>query len=282
MKSLDKTLPASGKPAGEQDALSPYAEALRAHFPSREALLQEAIQQTQRRRRLKQALATSACCLLAAVVWYDPVWSTQRMQTAIGQSASFQLQDGSTVSLNTNTLLIAEQHLRSRQLRLAQGEALFSVKHAWQPFTVAANQVVVRDIGTVFNLRNTAQGATVTVIEGSVDVITAQAQRRLTQHLSVTTTGASIAETIAANAETVTAWQQGRLIFDGQPLSEVVAELQRYHAGPIIVADARAAQYRLSGEYDIHGIDALLAALPEILPVRVEKRAEATIVIRQR
>lgn len=282
MKPLDKNLPASSKPAGQQDALSPYAEALRAHFPSREALLQEAIQQTQRRRRLKQALASSACCLLAAVVWYDPVWSTQRMQTAIGQSASFQLQDGSTVSLNTNTLLIAEQHLRSRQLRLAQGEALFSVKHAWQPFTVAANQVMVRDIGTVFNIRNTAQGATVTVIEGSVDVITAQAQRRLTQHRSVTTMGAAIAETTPANAETVIAWQQGRLIFDGQPLSEVVAELQRYHAGPIIVADARAAQYRLSGEYDIHGIDALLAALPEILPVRVEKRAVATIVIRQR
>jgi len=282
MKLHKQTLPDGRKSDVQQDALAPYAEALRAYFPSREALLQEAIQQTQRRRRLKQALATTACCLLTAVVWYDPVLSTQRMQTAIGQSASFQLQDGSAVSLNTETLLIAEQHLRSRQLRLVQGETLFSVKHRWQPFTVYANQVAVRDIGTVFNVRNTGEGATVTVIEGSVEVMTAHEQRRLTKNLSVTTRGPAISAAKPTNAETVTAWQQGRLIFDGLPLRDVVAELQRYHAGPIIVADARVAQYRLSGEYDIHGIDALLAALPEILPVRVEKRAETTIVIRQR
>lgn len=282
MKASDHTLRAPNQPADHQDPLAPYADALRAHFPSREALLQEAMQQTRQRRRIKQALATTACGLLAAVVCYDPVLSSQHLQTAIGQSAHFQLPDGSAVSLNTNTVLVAEQHLRSRQLTLVQGEALFKVKHAWQPFTVDANQVKIRDIGTVFNVRNTAQGAMVTVLEGSVDVITAQAQRRLTKNLSVTTRGAAISENRCTSAEAATAWQHGRLIFDGLPLRDVVAELQRYHAGQITLADARVGQYRLSGEYDINGIASLLAVLPEILPVRVEKQAEAAVVIRQR
>ena len=82
--------------------------------------------------------------------------------------------------------------------------------------------------------------------------------------------------------ESATAWQQGRLMFDAKPLRDVVAELQRYHVGQIEIADPRVGQYPLSGEYDIHGIDALIDVLPEILPVRVERRADQSIVIRHR
>ena len=111
----------SGRPepfAGE-DPLSPYTQALREHFPSREEILREAKQQTRRQRRLKKTAGVVASCLALALSWYiDPVLQRESMQTAVGQQATYHLKDGSEVTLNTNSLLIVEQHLYSRQLRL--------------------------------------------------------------------------------------------------------------------------------------------------------------------
>jgi transmembrane sensor len=269
-------------PTAAEDRLSPYSEALRAHFPAKEAILREAKQQTQQRRRFKKVIISTGICVLLALAWLDPVISTETLQTAIGQQATVQLKDGSQVVLNTNSVLVAEQHLRSRQLYLQQGEALFTVQHGWQPFTVYANQAEIRDIGTAFNVRHTQHGVMVTVVEGRVEVHTAQDTRLLTQGMSVNTQAGAIAEHCCTSEHAAIAWQQGRLMFDASTLAEVVAELQRYHVGHIEIADQRIAQYRLSGEYDIKGIDALLDTLPEVVPVRIDRRADQSVVIRHR
>jgi transmembrane sensor len=280
MKATAHELSALRDPAAANDALTPYKDALREHFPSREALLQEAKQQSKRQRVLKKVGSGMALSLAVAISWLlDPVWHSEDMRTLVGQQASYTLKDGTHVALNTDSVLVVEQHLYSRRLHLKQGEALFTVEHGWRPLTVYANQTQVRDIGTIFNVRNTAQGAVVTVVEGSVEVSTAHAQRILTRDISVTTQAGMISESRCSSANI--AWQQGRLLFDGTPLADVVAELQRYHRGQIKIADATVAQYRLSGEYDISGINALLDTLPEIMPLRVEHQADATVVIRQ-
>ncbi len=263
------------------DALSPYTQALREHFPSREALLEEAKRQTRRQRVLKKVTAGMTLCMALALSWViDPVWHTEHLHTMVGQQASFDLKDGSHVDLNTNSMLVVEQHLYSRQLTLKQGEALFTAQHGWRPFTVFANQTQIRDIGTIFNVRDTENGALVTVVEGSVEVRTTQAKRILTRDISVTTQNGVISESRCTSANI--AWQQGRLMFDGTPLAEVVSELQRYHRGEIKINDARVAHYRLSGEYDINGINALLDTLPEIMPVHIERLADASVVISHR
>ncbi|WP_019882871.1 MULTISPECIES: FecR family protein [unclassified Methylophilus] len=265
------------------DVLSPYTQALRKHFPSREDILRAAQQQTRQQRRLKKITAGIAAISVIALSWYvDPVLQREDLHTMVGQQASYMLKDGSRVTLNTNSVLLVEQRLYSRQLRLQQGEALFSVAHAWRPFTVYAHQTAIRDIGTVFNVRHHGQGAVVTVVEGAVDVRTASAQRQIFQNQSVSTHAADMSTTRHASAAAATVWQQGRLMFDGDTLAEVVSELQRYHHGQIEIADARIAHYRMSGEYDINGIDALIDTLPEILPVRIARHEGGTIVIRQR
>jgi transmembrane sensor len=280
MKTTAHELSALPDPAAANDALTPYKDALREHFPSREALLQEARQQSKRQRVLKKVGSGMALSLALAISWLlDPVWHSEDMHTLVGQQASYTLKDGTHVALNTDSVLVVEQHLYSRRLYLKHGEALFTVEHGWRPLTVYANQTQIRDIGTIFNVRNTAQGAVVTVVEGSVEVRTAHAQRILPRDISVTTQAGMISESRCSAANI--AWQQGRLLFDGTPLADVVAELQRYHRGQIKIADAAVAQYRLSGEYDISGIDALLATLPEIMPLRVDRQADATVVIRQ-
>ena len=282
MKHMQATMqpPLPQRPA-ERDPLSPYTEALRTHFPSREDILREAKRQTHRQRALKKAAAGMAVFCLLALSWViDPVLQRENLHTRIGQQASFALKDGSHVMLNTHSVLVVEQRLYSRRLHLQQGEALFTVQHGWRPLTVYANQTQIRDIGTVFNVRNTAQGAIVSVLEGSVEVSTAQAKRLLTRDVSVTTQAGAISESRCSSASI--AWQQGRLMFDGHALASVVDELQRYRRGRIQIADRHAGQYRLSGEFDISGIDALLDTLPDIMPVRITKKDDGTMVISHR
>lgn len=263
------------------DELTPYTQALREYFPSREALLQEAKRQTRRQKLLKKTTAAVAIPLAFALSWMlDPVLHSESLRTEIGQQASVDIKDGSHVALNTNSVLVIEQHLYSRRLHLQRGEALFTAQHGWRPFTVYANQTEIRDIGTVFNVRNTLDGAVVTVVEGSVEVSTAQAKRVLTNDVSVSTQAGVISESRCTSANI--AWQQGRLMFDGTSLTDVISELQRYHRGHIEIADAKVAQYRLSGEYDIKGIDALIDTLPEIMPVRVTRRDDNSIAIMHR
>lgn len=269
---------ASSSNASAQDAFNPYKEALREYFPTREALLQEAKRQTKRQRILKKVGTGMAFSLALALSWViDPVWHSEEMRTKVGQQASFALKDGSHVALNTNSALVVEQHLYSRRLYLKEGEALFTVEHGWRPLTVYANQTQIRDIGTIFNVRNTDQGAVVTVIEGSVEVRTTQTQRILTRDISVTTQAGVISESRCTSANI--AWQQGRLVFDGTPLQQAVAEIQRYRQAPIVIQDSKVARMRLSGEYDINAIEGLLKTLPMSLGIHARYEADGKLIL---
>jgi transmembrane sensor len=261
--------------------------------------LSEARLQTerQRRRRSRTLSAAGASLAIAAIttLWMlDPAWRTEELRTAVGERSSATLSDGSRVQLNTGTVLRVQAHLRSRRLTLVQGEALFTVAPGWRPFSVHAPGVVIRDIGTEFNVRVPATGALgavqVTVIEGLVEVspdgsspATAAAPQRVNagQTWSAELAGAGKVST-AHDAARAVAWQRGKLAFDATPLVEALAEVQRHRRAPIRVVDERAAKLRLSGEYDIAGIEALIDALPATLPVQLARAADGGVAVSSR
>ncbi len=284
---------ARSKSASAGEALAPFDDALRSRFPSREALLAEARAQTQAQRtRNRSAARTGAGALLAVAVallwWADPAWQRQEVRTAVGEQATWSLADGSSVTLNTASVLEVQTRLRSRRFALLQGEAAFQVAHGWRPFEVQAGAVAVRDIGTAFGVRRLSgaadSGAQVTVYEGAVEVRgPGDAQPRVLRAGQTITSGAPgtpAARTV--DSAVAGAWRDGRLVFDGTPLAEAMAELQRYRSAPIVLADPRVGALRLSGEYDMKGIEALIDALPQALPVTVQRRADGSVQIATR
>ena len=66
---------------------------------------------------------------------------------------------------------------------------------------------------------------------------------------------------------TLTAWRQGKTVFNDTPLAEVVREVNRYRAQPIQVAPALA-RVRISGVFDVDDTGAFLKALPALVPLR--------------
>lgn len=267
--------------AKSPDALQPYAEALRERIPSREALLAEARALTHKRRVARNGtLAALLAVAISGALWgLDPAWRSEEVYVAIGQRQLLELADGSQVLLNSGSYLRIERRLRSRQLELVKGEGLFTVVHGDAPFIVRSQGVRVRDIGTVFDIRSDGRGVRVGVLQGAVEVSNAQGKQRLDAGQRLLASEQNLGATTLANLATLTAWQQGKLRFDGSPLGDVISDLQPYRQAPIRLADAATAQLRLSGEFDTASVEALLQRLPTILPLSAQRGADGSLTL---
>ncbi|SFD69880.1 FecR family protein [Paracidovorax konjaci] len=312
--------PAPGRPARAgrsphlpvDDALAPFADALRRHLPSPEEIERSAA--ARRRQGLRQRLAKAAgtgsvlAALLAAGLWWaDPAWHRDTLVTAVGERRTARLPDGSEVRLHSRSRVEVALHLRSRRLALPEGEASFEVAHApwhrwlpWlqRPFTVQAGALRVLDIGTVFQVRRHAPGPAgapgrtdVTVLQGRVRVhplhggspaveLGTGERLRVPDTASAHLPAPQRLEAAALSA--ATGWREGRLLLEGTPLAEAVAEMQRHHSAPIAIADAQAADQRLSGAFDLDRIDQLIDLLPRLAPVSVHRQADGRVLIASR
>lgn len=276
------------RPATLPDPIAPFKDALREHFPAKDALLKEARAARQRRQQRAKVVGLGAIVAATAALWaVDPAWQTTRIATRIGEQATWTLRDGSRIQLNTGSAASVESHLRSQRVVLESGEAQFTVSHGWRKFLVQAGDATILDIGTVFNVRrhpaNPARDVVVTVLEGEVVVSTATA----TQPIPVRTGRSVVVSTVGTMIEhdtnpDITAWTSGRLVLDGMSLRQLLAEAQRYRVAPIRLMDSNAGGLQLSGEFDINRLESLLDALPTMLPVTVARLADGTVQVGKR
>lgn len=222
----------------------------------------------------------SLVLLIAATgaAWLEYSAETVHYATQIGEHRRIDLADNSHIDLNTNSQVSVRISLLNRHVQLSQGEALFEVSHnRLRPFTVAVGELQIRDIGTRFNVLKQPQGTTVSVLEGEVEL--SNGNRDINKHLSAGnqlsySESSGLGQLQTADANRITAWVNGQLIFKRTPLSEVAAELERYHAVQFSFADSKLAQETLSGTFDAADIEPFLHALETILPVQAKRNGQ--------
>lgn len=203
-----------------------------------------------------------------------PVSAPLFYETAIGEQRRITLADGSRVILNTNSRLDVDFSGARRDIHLARGEAYFEVVHdKTRPFTVYANNYVVRDIGTAFDVHLSKAGLVeVRVTKGSVEVAPANGGRDLDagKSLGVLVAGHDIvlgekvertAVMSSADMGRKLAWRQGELIYTGQPLAEVLADVSRYSDIKIELADPALENLPVGGAFRTDQVEAIFAAL---------------------
>ncbi|NMY27377.1 hypothetical protein HBO19_15430 [Pseudomonas sp. WS 5021] len=220
--------------------------------------------------------------IVAGVAWIDPAYRSEHVASQVGQRQALLLADGTQVLLDSNTEMTISWHLRSRQVELKAGQALFEVSPmVYRPFLVDAGLAVVRVVGTRFNVRRQEQDVQITVAEGRVAVRAAAtgAVAALEPGQQLRVHKGQEARLGRVDVDDVTAWQQSRLVFESTPLEDVIDTLQRYHRQPIRLMDPRLARLPVSGVFDSGHVDHLLALLPGILPVRVSTGADGSVLI---
>jgi len=209
----------------------------------------------------------------------------QGYASAVAQNRDITLADGSTVSLGGASTLTTRFSADERQVELGDGEAFFQVAHNPQrPFVVTVGDVSIHDVGTAFDVRRTGQRVTIAVTQGRVHITDNRAAP------GSNTAGIGGLDAVAGQLvsydpatstmsvgnitpEQATAWRDDRLEFINEPLGVVVANVNRYSAHPVHIADADLETLAFTGTVKADAIDSWLGALPQIFPLRVSKNA---------
>jgi transmembrane sensor len=236
------------------------------------------------RRLLPLAAAAAAAGLAIALFLSQPqsiqpplttaAVQTEEYQTQLGEVRAIRLADGSTLTLGARSHAIVSFTDSERRVRLEQGEAYFDVaKNPARPFYVAAPGTAIRVVGTRFDVRLSDSHVRVAVDEGIVAVNDRSAALTRGQRIDVLPDGAMTAVTQVDGSE-VAAWREGRLIYDGATLAEVVSDLSRYRPN-VTLSSVEAGKLRVTAGLRVEQIDQFVDRLPDILPVRVTRTDDA-------
>ncbi len=232
----------------------------------------------QRRRRssLRRMSGFALAASLVGVMVWSADWlsylNDQTYRTAAGEHKSIVLADGSRMDLNTASEATVHYSRHGREVRLKRGQAAFTVAHEnGRPFEVEAGEMRVRDIGTSFDVRESAERIEIAVLEGAVEVNArnvAARQLRQGQRLNYIV-GESAATIEPVDVAAVSAWRDGRIVFKSQPLGQVLAELGRYHDASVVVTSPRILDTSISGAIPIDDLDVALTTLAATLPAKL-------------
>lgn len=240
----------------------------------------------------------------------SPVAQTLKedLQTVIGGREVRTLPDGSVVTLNTDTELAVDYSEDSRDVFLKRGEANFSVaRDETKPFRVHVGDRIVQAVGTAFNVQLRPSGAVeVTVSEGKVKV--SRSLSVVPERPELVLDQADLQDATLNGGEAVLlgaigaagsarpqisrlepidmgvklAWQHGMLIFQGEALETVLAEVSRYASVKFVLADDALATVRVGGYFRTGDIDGLLVALRENFAIESAVEEDSRIVLSSR
>ncbi|MDX5993306.1 FecR family protein [Ectopseudomonas alcaliphila] len=183
-------------------------------------------------------------------------------RTASGEVRSLTLADGSEVTLDSASAIRLDYSAGQRRIELLAGAAIFQVApQADRPFVVEAAGGSTQALGTRFVVqREAGAGALVGVLEHAVQVKAADQQRRLQEGDSLRYDATGLHD-VVLDLQRVTSWQRGLLVFDRQPLGQVIEQLNRYRPGYILIGSDAIAQREVSGVFRLDGLDDALATL---------------------
>lgn len=236
-----------------------------------------------------------AVALVVGVLGRHGPWNanpnTDEFATQVGERSSITLADGSTVVLNTASRMKVAFNPQVRRVQLLAGQAWFEVaKNQPRPFVVEAGDRKVTAHGTAFDVRlEDHDRVQVTLIEGRVSVETLKASgagpnisadhEDLLPGDQLVVTGTRPATKRKTDVAKATSWREGQIIFDDDTLSSAVAEVNRYSARKVVLADPRLASLRMSGVFIAGHSDSFVETVTGNFPIKVTTDSDGQILL---
>ena len=245
--------------------------------------------------RTRPMLAVAVVAVVAVASAWLMLAGPQEFRTKLGEQRSVVLDDGSRVSLNTNSKIEVDLRKDRRLIHLVEGEAFFEVAHdAARPFDVQAGHTVFRAVGTEFNVDLRPRRTTLTVVEGRVAVLPSIEQGSngrsdaspskipspkgplvlaAAERIVITDAGGSAPEHVS-NVTTAMSWTQRQLVFEHRPLVEVAEEFNRYNRAHIEIEGTALQQQEVTGVFRSDDPASFLSFLSNIPGVEVREASD--------
>lgn len=172
--------------------------------------------------------------------------------TTTAEQRRLQLPDGTIVLLGPESAIDTAYSPEARQVRLLKGEAFFEVSGGdLRPFSVGARGLVVRDIGTAFEVRLGARTTDVAVRDGIVDIAGTDTSERLVAGQWARVALDGLVERGQVSPDLVAAWTTGQLVVKNRSVAEVVEALRPYFDGVVVLYGSRLPSEPLTGVYNL-------------------------------
>jgi transmembrane sensor len=203
--------------------------------------------------------------------------------TGVGEQRTVALADGSTVVLNTDSVVRVALGRHLRHIELARGEALFSVSHdPGRPFEVHALKGVTTAVGTQFDVELTQGGAAISVLEGTVTVGASSTAAPAPVAVSAGsgvgyTQEGAVSQLRPAEVNRIQGWRSQRIVFNDLPLETALAEYNRYTRTPIVLSNPALGSRHVNGVFHIGDEAAFLSALDQGLHLKATQVGAQTV-----
>ncbi len=201
-------------------------------------------------------------------------------------SLACNLPDGSVVTLNKGASIDYPEEFsgRTRQVNIT-GEACFEVSHdASKPFIVQTGNVRVEVLGTVFYVKAGSGEEHVSVIleSGSVAAyFKGDSRNRVIlepgEAAEVSVPKHAIDKHPAGDPNAL-AWKTRYMVFENQPLGDIVTLLNEVYNTRIVLADQRLSGCRVTATFDRQSLEAVLNVLRATLGITVENTSRGIVI----
>ena len=231
-------------------------------------------------RRIWQMGIAASLVLGLGLVWAQQMALDADYYTGTGERRQVVLDDGSRIVLNANSAVDVNLTADGRRITLRKGEALFDVNpDPKRPFSVQAGALNATALGTIYAVRREGENIDVTVRRGRVavtegsDKITLGVGEAVGAHLH------GLGAKQSVDVDRVLAWEQGRLVFELTPLSQVLEQVERYRPGILLIRDTRLGELKVSGTFQLDHLDEGLATLESVFPIKIERYTNYLLVV---
>lgn len=190
----------------------------------------------------------------------------------MGARVSFSLPDGTTGMLNSGSYLSYSLPFTDNRHIKLDGEAWFEVKHDKDhPFEINAGNSIVKVLGTSINLSAYPAEDYVEIVlsEGKVEFQDIKGDENVTLLPSERLvfrkgkTSKSFVDPAKYNA-----WTEGKLVFRGDPMSEVTRRIERWYNVKINLADTELEKYSFRATFEDDNLEDVLRFLCLTSPIR--------------
>lgn len=243
-------------------------------------------------RRPVLATAAAAFAILAvlgaggALLFLSPEKHT--FATPVGGHEIVTLKDGSSIELNTDTVVRTDIGVDHRLAFIEKGEAYFKIAHdAGHPFIVTADNSKITVLGTKFSVRDEPNRVEVKLIDGKVwftsDNGKSPAKSALMTPGDIVVATAdtlSVEKRAPAALADELSWRRGLLVFHHASLADAASEYNRYSERKIIIADAAAARMTVSGSLPANDAREFLVIAKKFFGLRVQTYGDEVVISR--
>jgi transmembrane sensor len=205
------------------------------------------------------AAASVAAATYAAVhppldLWPSFAELNADYRTATGEQRRVALANEIAIEMNTQTSIGLRPHLDGvDRIELIAGEGVVRTRsHALE---VVAGWGRASGATAAFNIRRDGEKDSVTCLEGEVSVTCRTLSVMLASGQQVSYSEAGLAPIMQADTAVVTSWRDGFLVFHDTRLDDVIAEVNRYRRGRIVIASEALGRRPVNGRFYLARLD---------------------------